>query len=83
MRVLFATTANAGHCRPLVPFAEACRRAGHDVLVAGQAGGAPAALRAGLSFRALAEPDDEELDRFQAGQAELSVERAESPARVA
>ena len=73
MRVLFATTANAGHFRPLVPFAEACRRAGHDVLVAGQSGAAPAARRAGLSFRALAEPDDEEVGRFREGQARLSA----------
>ena len=76
MRLLFATTANTGHFRPLVPFAQACRRADHDVLVAGQAGAAPAAQRAGLAFRALAEPEDEALRRFQAEQAGLSVEQA-------
>jgi UDP:flavonoid glycosyltransferase YjiC (YdhE family) len=76
VRVLFATTANAGHFRPLVPFAEACRRAGHDVLVAGQAGAALAAQRAGLSFRALTEPGDEEIARFQAGQGGLSATQA-------
>ena len=73
MRVLFATTANAGHFRPLVPFAEACLAAGHDVLVAGKAGAAPAARRAGLSFRPIAEPNDEALARFRAGQAGLSA----------
>jgi EryCIII-like glycosyltransferase len=46
------------------------------VLVAGQAGAAPAARRAGLPFRALAEPDDEELGRFRAGQVGLSAEQA-------
>ncbi len=76
VRVLFATTANAGHFRPLVPFAEACLRAGHEVLVAGQAGAAPAAQRAGLSFQALAEPDDEELAMFRSGQADLSATQA-------
>ena len=76
VRVLFATTANAGHFRPLVPFAEACRRAGHDVLVAGQAGAGPAARRAGLSFRALAEPDGEQLARFRTGQAGLPATQA-------
>ncbi len=76
MRVLFATTANAGHFRPLVPFAEACLAAGHDVLVAGQAGAAPAARRAGLSFRPIAEPNDEALARFRAGQAGLSATQA-------
>ncbi|MET9631245.1 glycosyltransferase [Lentzea sp. NPDC006480] len=34
MRVLLATTANNGHFGPMVPFADACLRAGHDVLVA-------------------------------------------------
>jgi UDP:flavonoid glycosyltransferase YjiC (YdhE family) len=72
----FATTANAGHFRPLVPFAEACLRAGHDVVVAGQAGAAPAARRAGLSFRALAEPDHEQLAIFRAGQEGLSATQA-------
>ena len=76
VRVLFATTANAGHFRPLVPFAEACRRAGHDVLVAGQAGAAPAARRAGLSFQALAEPESEELATCRAGQEGLSATQA-------
>lgn len=76
MRVLFATTAAAGHFRPLVPFAEACRRAGHDVLMAGQAGAAPAAERAGFAFQGLAEPDEEEVARYQAGQVGLSSEQA-------
>ena len=76
MRVLFATTANAGHFRPLVPFAEACRRAGHDVLVAGQSGAAPAVERAGLSFWALSEPDADEVGRFREGQARLSATQA-------
>src|SRR4051794_33663331 len=50
MRVLFATTRGAGHFGPLVPFAHACRRAGHDVLVAGPPSVAPLVARAGLSF---------------------------------
>jgi hypothetical protein len=32
MRVLFATTANAGHFGPMVPFARACVAAGHEGL---------------------------------------------------
>ena len=31
--MLFATTRGAGHVGPLVPFAHACVRAGHDVAV--------------------------------------------------
>jgi hypothetical protein len=34
MRVLLATTANAGHFMPMMPFAKACLRAGHEVRVA-------------------------------------------------
>jgi UDP:flavonoid glycosyltransferase YjiC (YdhE family) len=40
MRVLFASTRGAGHFNPLVPFVDAARRGGHEVLVAG-----PPALR--------------------------------------
>ena len=36
MRVLFTTRGSAGHLGPLVPYAAACRSAGHDVLVAAQ-----------------------------------------------
>jgi hypothetical protein len=31
VRILFTTTGHAGHALPLVPFARACLRAGHDV----------------------------------------------------
>jgi hypothetical protein len=32
VRILFATTRGAGHLGPLVPFAQAAERAGHEVL---------------------------------------------------
>lgn len=47
MRILFATTAGAGHFGPLVPFIDGCRRAGHEVIVATPAGFGPAVERAG------------------------------------
>jgi UDP:flavonoid glycosyltransferase YjiC (YdhE family) len=50
MRVLFATTRGAGHLGPLVPFAHACRAAGHPVMVAGPPSVAPLVARAGLSL---------------------------------
>jgi hypothetical protein len=75
MRVLFATTAAAGHFRPLIPFAEACTRAGHDVLMTGQSSVAPAVERAGFAFRPLAEPEAEEVGEFRAGQRGLSAAR--------
>ena len=62
MRVLFATTRGAGHFGPLVPFARACVRAGHDVLVAGPASTAALAARAGLRFRPVAVPPAETTD---------------------
>jgi UDP:flavonoid glycosyltransferase YjiC (YdhE family) len=34
MRVLFATTAGAGHFGPLIPFARAALSVGHEVAVA-------------------------------------------------
>ena len=47
MRVLLATTANNGHFGPMLPFAGACQRAGHDVLVAAPESFAGAVERAG------------------------------------
>jgi UDP:flavonoid glycosyltransferase YjiC (YdhE family) len=48
MRVLLATTANNGHFGPMLPFAGACLRAGHDVLVAAPQSFAGTVERAGL-----------------------------------
>jgi UDP:flavonoid glycosyltransferase YjiC (YdhE family) len=56
MRILFATTRGAGHVGPLVPFARACERAGHSVLVAGPRAAGSVAAQAGLPFRAVGEP---------------------------
>ena len=50
MRVLFASTRGAGHFNPLVPFIEAARRGGHEVLVAGPPDLAAATERAGYPF---------------------------------
>jgi UDP:flavonoid glycosyltransferase YjiC (YdhE family) len=55
VRVLFATTRGAGHFGPLVPFAHACGRAGHEVLVAAPASAAAMVARAGLPHRAVGE----------------------------
>jgi UDP:flavonoid glycosyltransferase YjiC (YdhE family) len=76
MRILFASTSAAGHFRPLVPFAHACQRAGHDVLVVGQSGAGPLAQRARLRFRAVAEPSQEDVLRFRSGQDGLAPMQA-------
>jgi UDP:flavonoid glycosyltransferase YjiC (YdhE family) len=62
MRVLFATTRGAGHFGPLVPFAHACRRAAHDVVVAGPPSVAPLVARAGLSFLPVPEAPADAVD---------------------
>lgn len=49
MRVLFSTTAGAGHFGPLVPVAQACAEAGHEVRVAAPASFAADVARAGLA----------------------------------
>ena len=61
MRILFTTTRGMGHFGPLVPFARACVRAGHEVLVAAAPPVASLADGAELPFRALPEPPEDEL----------------------
>ncbi len=62
MRILLASTRAAGHFNPLVPFAHACERAGHEVLVAAARSLEPHVERAGLRHAALADPSAERLD---------------------
>lgn len=63
MRVLFASTHGAGHFGPLVPFLDACMRAGHEVLVV-----APPTLDArGYPLREGASPPEDELAPLWAG----------------
>lgn len=64
MRLLLATTANAGHFGPMVPFAEAWRRAGHEVLVAAPASFAGAVERAGLRHWPCADVDPDDRTAF-------------------
>jgi UDP:flavonoid glycosyltransferase YjiC (YdhE family) len=62
MRILFATTRGAGHVGPLIPFAYACLRAGHDVLVAAARSCGPHVARAGLRFAPLDDPPEEAME---------------------
>lgn len=48
MRVLLSSTAGAGHFRPLLPFAWALQRAGHDLACAAPAEAALMVEREGL-----------------------------------
>jgi UDP:flavonoid glycosyltransferase YjiC (YdhE family) len=71
MRVLMTTTGYPGHLLPLVPFARACVRAGHDVRVAGPRFCGALVAELGLTFRACADPSDEEVGRIVASLAKL------------
>jgi UDP:flavonoid glycosyltransferase YjiC (YdhE family) len=62
MRVLFASTSGAGHFGPLVPFANAIRRAGHEVLVAAPMSAQARVERAGLPFISFADPLERDLE---------------------
>jgi UDP:flavonoid glycosyltransferase YjiC (YdhE family) len=61
MRVLLASTAGAGHFGPLVPFAHALRRAGHEILVAAPISAQPRVERAGLPSISFADPLERDL----------------------
>src|ERR1700754_2580147 len=84
MRILLTSTRGAGHIGPLVPFALACRRAGHDVLMAAPHSAWEHVARAGLPFagfdmppeaetgpiwgRVKASPDPDEQNRIVRGE---------------
>ena len=77
MRILFACTRGAGHFNPMVPFIEACRRGGHDVVVVGPPPLRDAVERARYPFLAGAAPPDDELGRVWAKVPTLSYDEAE------
>src|SRR4051812_18973458 len=61
MRVLFTSTAGAGHLGPLLPFADAVRRSGHEIVVSAPISAQARVERAGLPFISHADPPDREL----------------------
>jgi UDP:flavonoid glycosyltransferase YjiC (YdhE family) len=61
MRFLFASTRGAAHIAPLVPFALACKRAGHDVLMAAPHSAWEHVARAGLPFAGFDIPPEEQI----------------------
>jgi len=62
IRVLFSSTRGAGHLNPLLPFADACRRAGDEALICGPPPAAAAVESSGHAFWELAAPPGDELD---------------------
>ncbi len=76
MRVLFTTRGSSGHVGPLAPFAHACLRAGHDVLVAAQRQFEPNIERAGLPFAPVDEPARDEWMPLMEQFAALDIDTA-------
>jgi UDP:flavonoid glycosyltransferase YjiC (YdhE family) len=60
MRILMATRGSAGHVLPLAPFAHACLRAGHEVVVAAQRQHRANVERAGLACSPVDDPPADE-----------------------
>src|SRR5918994_6704377 len=76
MRVLFTTRGSSGHVGPLAPFAHACLRAGHDVVVAAQRQFAANIRRAGLPFSPVDEPSRDDWMPLMGQFAELDIDTA-------
>lgn len=76
MRVLFASTRGVGHFNPLVPFADACLRHDHELLVAGPPSLAGAVERAGYEFWVFDDPPEEELAEVWASVPSLPPDEA-------
>lgn len=74
VRVLFTSTRWTGHFRPLVPFIEACRRRGEEVLVAGPEELAGTAAEQGYPFVAFSSPAAADLEAAWTSAATLSPE---------
>jgi UDP:flavonoid glycosyltransferase YjiC (YdhE family) len=76
MRILMTTRGSTGHLMPLAPFGHACRRAGHDVLVAAQAQHAANVARTGLAFAPVPSAPTDEWMPLMAQFAQLDVDTA-------
>ena len=76
VRVLFSSTRGAGHFNPLVPFARAFERAGHELLFAGPPDLAGAVDGAGFEFWQFDPPPEDELGAIWARVPELPPEQA-------
>ncbi|HWC81592.1 MAG TPA: glycosyltransferase [Pseudonocardiaceae bacterium] len=78
MRVLFASTSGTGHITPLLPFAEAFRRRGDEVLLVIPPGLEITAQEAGHAYQLGGRPPADEVDairhRFDGGSHALQAE---------
>src|SRR4051795_5894837 len=71
MRVMFASPRGAGHLGPILPLADACKRAGHHVLIAGPGSLSACVARSGHAFWQLDDAPADELAAAWASAREL------------
>jgi UDP:flavonoid glycosyltransferase YjiC (YdhE family) len=76
VRALFSSTRGAGHFNPLVPFARAFERAGHELMFAGPPDLAAAVEAAGFDFWQFDPPPEDELGEIWRRVPELPPEEA-------
>jgi UDP:flavonoid glycosyltransferase YjiC (YdhE family) len=76
VRALFTSTRGAGHFNPLVPFARAFERAGHQVMFGGPPPLADPAARAGFRFWQVDPPPEDELGAVWSRVPELPPDEA-------
>ncbi len=77
MRVLFTTRGSSGHVGPLAPFAHACLRAGHEVVVSAQRQFERNVTRSGLPFSPVDEPARDEWMPLMAKFATFDIDTAD------
>ena len=78
MRVLFTTRGSSGHVGPLAPFAHACLRAGHEVVVSAQRQFERNVTRSGLPFAPVDEPTRDEWMPLMAKFATFDIDTADA-----
>lgn len=77
MRVLFASTAGAGHVNPMLPWIAAVRRAGHEAMVVVPPEAIPLVANSGAEVRAGASPDKAAAAEAWQKVSELSLAEAQ------
>lgn len=76
MRILFSSTAGAGHFAPLVPFIRSCLKNGHDATVAAPAAFEATARATGAAFWPFGDPPPDEMAAVMAPLGQVSREEA-------
>jgi UDP:flavonoid glycosyltransferase YjiC (YdhE family) len=76
VRILFSSTAGAGHFGPLVPFIRSCLKNGHDAMVAAPGAFEANARATGAAFWAFDDPPQEEMAAVMASLGQVSREEA-------